>query len=481
MKNIFNSRRFKHGSLATLTTVIVLAVIVIINVVATMVLDRFPLNIDLTKDNRFELTQESVDFVKGIDEEIKITVCVDELTFKGAGEIYKQAYEIITGYEKHNKNIKVSFVDLAKEPTFAQKYSTLQLNVADIIVESGLRVKKVGLDELVKTSQDQSGQAIYSSQAEQAMTSALMYATDKNPITATVLTGTDNADISGYTNLLQKNNYQINTQNLLTEDIDQTTALVVMGAPSADLSVEQVKKLETYLDNDGQFGKSMVYIASKDYPIGPITAEFLANWGMMVDSGVLFETNSQMAIGNNFTMVNQIVDPDTLSALKTDTLPVVNRYSNPIITLFEESDNRKTTVIAATSDTNLIVPIDAPEDFDLAAQKQGVYNTIVKGEKNRFEGITKHTSSVLVVGSDAMLGETFLQNAGFNNGDLMITLTNAMTKKTGGVRIIPVEFANEIFTVTQAQSGLITIAFMIILPIAVLLLGLIVFLRRRHL
>ena len=61
----FHSRRFKFGSLATVITAVFVAAIILINVVAGLLLDRFPISIDLTADNRFELTQDSI-FLPGL-------------------------------------------------------------------------------------------------------------------------------------------------------------------------------------------------------------------------------------------------------------------------------------------------------------------------------------------------------------------------------------------------------------------------------
>ena len=55
-KNIFNSRRFKHGSLATAMTVGFVAAVVLVNVIVGLLVERFPMNIDLTDNQIFELS-----------------------------------------------------------------------------------------------------------------------------------------------------------------------------------------------------------------------------------------------------------------------------------------------------------------------------------------------------------------------------------------------------------------------------------------
>ena len=130
--NNLKSRRFKHGSMATLLTIGCIVLVVIINVIANLVLDRFPTEVDLTDDSIYQLTDDSIDFVKKLDGDVNIHFCVGESDFINAASnstYYKQAYEIINGYSKYNRNIQVDYVDLMEEPEISQKYSAY--NVSD--------------------------------------------------------------------------------------------------------------------------------------------------------------------------------------------------------------------------------------------------------------------------------------------------------------------------------------------------------------
>ena len=58
-----SSRRFKHGTMATVITIVVVAVVVLVNVVAGLLLGLFPSSLDLTDNNRFQLGEESIEYV----------------------------------------------------------------------------------------------------------------------------------------------------------------------------------------------------------------------------------------------------------------------------------------------------------------------------------------------------------------------------------------------------------------------------------
>ena len=62
-KKVFGSRRLRYGSVATALSAGFLVVIILINVIASVVMEKYPLKIDLTKDDVYGITQESKDYI----------------------------------------------------------------------------------------------------------------------------------------------------------------------------------------------------------------------------------------------------------------------------------------------------------------------------------------------------------------------------------------------------------------------------------
>ena len=63
-KNIFNSKKFKHGSLSVLFTVIFVVAIVLVNVILNLVLDRFDVEVDLTEGGIYTIGEEMESFIR---------------------------------------------------------------------------------------------------------------------------------------------------------------------------------------------------------------------------------------------------------------------------------------------------------------------------------------------------------------------------------------------------------------------------------
>lgn len=60
-----------------------------------------------------------------------------------------------------------------------------------------------------------------------------------------------------------------------------------------DYSEDELKKIDRFLDNNGKFGKNVMYVADTSQPESlPNLDAFLAEWGIKVNPGAVYETDS---------------------------------------------------------------------------------------------------------------------------------------------------------------------------------------------
>lgn len=483
--NYFHSRRFKFGSLATVITAVFIAALILINVVAGLLLNRFPVTIDLTSDKRFELTQDSLDFLKGIDEDVTITALADESEFESGGIYFKQIYEIIKAYGKHSGRISIEFKSYSKNPGIADKYPSEKFAQGDIIVETGKRYKKIDNGSLISVSQSSYGETKYGSQAEQQITSALMYVTEANITKVAMLSGLASAaDVSGLKDLLASNVYDVTSVNLMTEELSDEYSVAILAQPQADLTTEQAKKLSDFLDNDGKYGKALLFVGSGQAP-GAVLKNFLADWGIEMQGGFVCEMD-QKNIYNQQTgglvFGASVADEDINAKLSNKGLPVVAAYATPITTLFDTKDNRQTRVLLKSADTSILIPADADaETFDPSKQDQTAMNLVVQGNKMRSGDNGFVSSSVIAFGSAEMMNSTALTYGGYGNGDFVVTAVNDVCGKDSVVKILPIDLSYSAITISQTQVTTNAIIFIGIIPLLILAVGVVVFVRRRHL
>ena len=129
-------KKLKHGFMSTAFTVAFVAVIVLVNVVATALFDRYPITFDLTENNAFSISDKSEEYVKKIDTDVLITVFAKEDDFTNLATYTRQADEVMKTYCKYNNRISYRYVDIDSNPDVMKNYSGDSINQYDIIVET---------------------------------------------------------------------------------------------------------------------------------------------------------------------------------------------------------------------------------------------------------------------------------------------------------------------------------------------------------
>ena len=204
-KRWIKTRRQKYLFLSSITTVLILVAIVLVNVLTVYITDRYPVTIDLTPEKVFQLTDQSKEYIENLSAPVSIQVMTSEENFMASGEYYVQAHSVIEQYEKYSDQITLEYVDLLENPSLASAYEDVQ--IGDIIVSSGNRSQTLTAYDLFNVeSGSYYGNYITSSRAEQAMTSAIMNVTSETQVKAGVLTGHSEQYPDGFVQLLENNN-----------------------------------------------------------------------------------------------------------------------------------------------------------------------------------------------------------------------------------------------------------------------------------
>lgn len=185
-KRSFNKRKFKYGFVATVITLVFIAVVIVVNLIVGILTDRKNLKLDLTENQLFEVSQDSIDYVKSIKKDVEIAVMKNESYFTTGSTYTKMVLETLEKYKNYSDHIKLDYYDIASNPDVVTKYSSSyngEIKEGDIVVASGDRVKVMSVDDLFTFQSDYYGNSsITGYKGEQELTSAIMSVTDANPI-----------------------------------------------------------------------------------------------------------------------------------------------------------------------------------------------------------------------------------------------------------------------------------------------------------
>ena len=511
-------KKLKHGMMSTILTIVFVAVVVLVNVVATVIFDRYPVTIDLTKDKIYSISDESEEYVKKIDTDVLITVFAEEEAFK-FNTYTRQADEVMKKYCKYNNKIKYRYVDIDSNPDIVKDYTSDSINDYDIIVETNptkeiKRTRKITLVDLVNFEDDfvetlsnygimidnvtaQSGNAlnalnslsqlaqqiaytgniISGSNADQAFTSALMTVTDPNPITVTFLTGRNEVDeLAYFKTLLTANGYTVNTVDITSDDIPEDTTVAVVPAPQTDYLPDDVKKLDNFLDNNGKLGKQLLYIASAQQQDTPNLDEFLKDYGLQVGKGIICESNSSNYYNQPYLTIATDLSENFMQDVATNDPQLIIQTCRPVKQLFDEKNKIKTEgYVKSTSDAYLMDP-----QSQKTTEKGQQNYMAVSSRVTYLDGNDAVYSNVIAAGTEFIFRDDVLPYTQYQNREYVLSLLNGITHKTDGIVIEPKTIDANVYDITASQQSVLKWTFILIVPVIVLAIGLVIWLRRKN-
>ncbi|MBE6821717.1 Gldg family protein [Caproiciproducens sp. LBM24188] len=492
VKEYFTSTKFKRGGISTAFTAGFLVVIILLNVVVSLLGQRFPsINIDLTKNNMNTLSEQAIKVVDKVKEPVTISIMATEEQTRndqilaGYGLQYSQVGTLAAKMAERNSNIKVEYIDLVKNPTFANTYKDDNLTTGDIVIKSSKRHRVLTYTELFDVQYGQDGSTNTYSMVDSALASGLnTVISDTLPVVAFDTGHGEQLDTSAYKQLLTSNNFENKDFNLLTDEIPEKAQLIVIGCPTTDYTDEEIKKLDDFLSSTKLAGdRSLLLTFHPSQKSMPKLASFLAEWGIQVPQAYIVESDQSKYYTNDPSYILSNVGTDiTLNSKSTDYGYFSTPQSNPIEILFQNKGTKSTHSLAKSNTTTYLIDNNTKET-DTPEKK--AYNTIVLSQDTVTSGDKTYKANVIAVGSTGMFDAQILGASTFGNAKYAVDLSKYATGTSNTDTEITTTSQQtnvaDITLGTQASKILGVGVFTILIPLLIAIAGIVVFRKRRHL
>lgn len=468
----FRSRKFKYGGYATLITAIVLVVLIVINLVSGMI----PLRLDLTSNKIYSLSEQTYSMLKGLKDDIVIYNIGDPTSASPA------VNEIIKRYEGSSKHISMDYIDPVRDPLTAQRYTKdgQQLSVGSIVVENGDVFRIINQDDMYNLSQDTQQQPQIESLAiEQRLTSAILYVSGAEAPTAYTLEGHGETALDANTQKqMELENFETKGLNLLGLDaVPEDMDLLIINSPQRDLTTEEEEFLNSYLKNQGRAIFLMDVLVNEL----PNFQALLKSYGVEMQNALVLEgEQGRYSSSNPLYILPEYVEHAITTPILSGKLPIVipgaqgiatletKRNTLDIKPLLRTSDKafgRKTDSKAVTMEKD---PGDLSGPFDLAvAIEDSVYNLAANKTM-----LTK----LVVIGNS-----TFLSTGYEGSTNLFLNSLNWIFEREESITIRPKSIQVQPLNINEMKFRVYGGIAVILIPLIALILGLVVWLRRRNL
>lgn len=478
------SRKFKYGTLATLFTVLFIVAIILVNVFVGYLTDRFVLEVDLTSEHLFEISEDTKEVIAGLSEPVDIIVFSEETHYRDSKELLSNIYETLQRYESlAGGMITVTYIDPNLNPGIVEKYNALgDLSSEDIVIASERRFKRIPPTSLYNYKTTDEG-VTYSVglRAEQKITSALLYVTAEKLDKALYVRGhSEQYSLDELDSLLTYSNYEVGTLVLAREDIPDDCTMLLISSPLNDYSVEEVDKLSDFLDNGGKMVVSM-----DPNTLDPMTnlSLLFEEWGVSYSDEIILDSQQSLS-GYPMYVVPTTAYFEGIS----DTINIKNRFCmipacKPINITGTQKSGIDVTPLLTSSSTSYAKNIeDVIAGTDMVeGDITGPFNMCVLAEKIAADKNLNYTRADILFCSTGMITNSILAAPEFLNATWMTAALNYVSEYTDAVIIPDKNFESQALTLLAWQGNLIFWIVVVGIPVIIIAAGIIVWARRRHL
>jgi len=464
----FKRRNTRLGVIASVSVLVGLGILIAVNYLSAQQNKRW----DLTSNQQYTLSDQSVRLLQGLKEPVKFIV-FDKT--ENIGSFKPRLDE----YQYHSKNVAVEYIDPDKKPVPAKEYEIQ--NYGTVVVEYMGRRERV----TSSSEQDLTGALVKVLNPKEQRVYFLSGHGEKDP------TNTERSGFSSIVDLLRRDNYQWEKLILAqTNMIPENATVVVIAGPKTDLLEGEVALLREYLDK--RAGKLFVMLDPPELGGGvmPLLTGLLREWSVepgnniVIDAsgvGRLFGADASVPVAATYpphpiTMGFELLTAFPLArSMSPAEKPVAGRTA---VTIVETSPR-------SWAETDLAAKGQVEMNAD-KGDKQGPISIAVAvsqpgqaARPEQKEGDGEKPETRLAAFGDA----DFASNAALGiqgNADLFMNTLAWLSQQENLIAIRPREAADRRLTVTSDQMRVITWMSLLIVPALVLGTGVFTWWRRRE-
>lgn len=478
--------RFNHTIGALVITAVVLVATILLNVVVSLMSDKLPgMSIDLTSTGAFQLSETSIKLAQNVKKDLKITFLDDKQSYRSkasSNTYYAQVMAIAEEYGKYNNKISAEYISIVDNPNFENKYPQETLSADNIIVSCGDKYRILDQYDIFNVKSYYSTYSyIASSKAEEAFDGAILSVTSTESTKLAIVEDNSTEDFTYFKNILEQNNYELVSVKLEQEDIPKDAKMLIVFTPEKDFSKAAAKKIRTYLENNKEYGKNMLYIPSSKTYKTPNLDEVLSDWGITVGDGLAYELESSSVYGRNMYdgILCYMGSNAFTSKFDDNSAPVISSYARPI-TL--DSDAETQSLLQYSSKSG-VCPSDADDSYDFTGNAKGNIIIAGYGVNGIFANDKKSSdkiSTVFVFGSSTMFEKTILASTYSDQKYILAMLSESCGRVDQEISVEAKELTQYDVQIDNNSASVIGLVCYVGLPIAVICAGLIVFVKRRN-
>jgi len=471
------TQQFRRGGYSLVLCAVVVALVVVVN----LVMGALPASVtrlDITTAGLYTLDEQTRSLLANLKEDVTITYLATENSADDT------ILEYLERYQSASSHIKVQQVDPETNPAFVQGYSETLSN-GDLIVESTKRTKIVSSSSLYTYNEEDYLAYLYGYTTdvgvqfagEAELTTALDYVTSETLPILYALTGHGEYSMTDtWKKYLAKDNVEVRELNLLSAgSVPEDCDVLWICAPMSDYTQQEAQAVVDYL-YDG--GRMMLFT---DYVEGglPNFETILAAYGYTMADGFVVE-------GDAAHTANQqpyYLLPDITTHTVTE--PTI-QAAMPLLISMPQGAVQTESVRSSIDAVTLLSSSDASYSKvgGLSIETWEKQEGDLDGPFNLAMAITENYGDVdtriVWIGTSSILEDNFDSYTGGANSDFVLNALGWMCEHESAITIRTKDFSQQYLTIDSGTALLWAGILSVVLPLAALIAGFVIWLGRRR-
>ncbi len=498
------NRRLRYGTLATVLTVLVIVAVLAVNVGARLLETAFPINLDLTKDETFTLSEDTLKLVSNVQEDVQIVVFQDESFYRTPSGFTDEVHTVIRQFYEGLRQcqsatdgrISATYINYADNPTLVKPYAKYEVDENSILFLCGDRYSVIALTDLFNYEEMVEYYQVYytfptvQSFVDRQLATHLMKVTGHLAPVVLMVGHNENAyTVSDLTAVLTNNAYTVETCDLTkSETISEDAITLVFPAPATDYSHDEIAAINAWLQQKGEYSRNLVLFT--DYAADcPNLYELVEEeYGIEITDTLIRETVSYY--NSPYFAYGDI--PDATIAGDVQGTKALVPYAKKLV-LHKENNNELSlynTPLITFGDTAQLV--DIPDDLSTDSKEPTPYDSETypvvgaavahKQVPSPTVNMTVHSYAAVFGSSDFLAEEVRKYVHIAENEALFMNVFNELSGSKNAVTISSRSMESVLLTYEAGTAKWLGLGvFTIGLPLFTLVFGIAIFLRRRHL
>lgn len=452
------TRQTKYGTYATVYTLIVLAALVIVNLLAN---DRNK-TYDTTSNKQYSLSEQTLKILNDLKQDVK-------LTYFDSASGFERAKDQLGRYSTVSRKVTVDYVDPVQKVGVAQAMGVTRRG--QLFVQTGGKTEEAaGL-------------------GEEDVTSALVRVLKGTRRNACFVQGSGEGDLgemsenglSSAKEALTKNNYQPRPISLLEKpEVPKDCTVLIVAGPRLAYPETEVNAIKSYIEGGGHaliLVGPVLKMAKQQVSENPALENLLKGWGITLENNLILDAGK----------VSQMFG---LSPI----VPLVTRYENHpitrtmkgVVTAFPLSRS----IVVATGGANGAQTLMSTGTSSFATTNLSSAEIQIDPNKDRrgpfplgaigtVGADPKTQGRFVVVGSANWIANNALDLPQVANRDLFLNTMNWLSADEDLISIRPKDPEDRRLTMTASQRNTMVMVSQFLIPLTMLVLGISVWWRRR--